>query len=264
MSKKVSIITISYNSEKTIERTLQSILLQKYRPLEYILVDGGSKDGTIKLIKQYIPVFEQAGIEVNFKSAPDRGISDAFNKGIMRSTGEIIGIINSDDRLEENAVQNITEAFDEETDVVCGDCLWIDEEHDLQYVRKSKLTLDKLKYEMVLMHPTCFVRKRAYEKYGCFDVGLQFVMDKELMARFHREGAKVKYIPSIITIMLSGGASDANAEQVFKEGIEVAVMNGIPRWRAILRAWFKMIRLKIIFLCKRKKKIWNRIHRTLP
>ena len=164
MAEKVSIITISFNSIKTIEKTFESILQQDYRPLQYVLVDGGSKDGTIELIKKYIPVFEEKGIEVNFKSESDKGISDAFNKGIQRATGGIIGIINSDDCLNINAVSEVCKAFDEETDVVCGDCLWIDEDNGLKYVRKSKLNLKKLKYEMVLMHPTCFVKKQAYEK----------------------------------------------------------------------------------------------------
>lgn len=152
VGEKVSIITISYNSEKTIEKTFQSILKQSYRPLEYVLVDGGSTDGTIDLIKKYIPVFMESGIEVNFKSEPDKGISDAFNKGIERSTGDIIGIINSDDQLMENVLIKIVKTFDQNIDVVCGDCLWLDEKHNLKYVRKSKMQLDKLKYEMVLMH----------------------------------------------------------------------------------------------------------------
>lgn len=111
MAEKISIITISYNSQKTIEKTILSILGQSYRPLEYVLVDGGSKDGTIELIKKYIPELEKAGIEVNYKSEPDKGISDAFNKGIQRSSGDIIGIINSDDQLMDEALMKIADAF---------------------------------------------------------------------------------------------------------------------------------------------------------
>ena len=164
MAEKISIITISYNSKNTIEKTILSILGQSYRPLEYVFVDGGSKDGTINLIKKYIPELEKAGIEVNYKSEPDKGISDAFNKGIQRSSGDIIGIINSDDQLMDEALMKIADAFTPTVDIVCGDCLWIDAERNLQYIRKSKMQLKKLKYEMVLMHPTCFVRRTAYEK----------------------------------------------------------------------------------------------------
>lgn len=250
MTEKISVITISYNSEKTIEKTFQSVLAQTYRPLEYVLVDGESKDGTISLIKRYIPRFEAAGIEVNFKTEPDMGISDAFNKGITRSTGDIIGIINSDDLLLENALNFIISEFDRLTEVVCGDCLWIDEKREIQYIRKSKMNLNKLKFDMVLMHPTCFVRKDAYEKYGKFDVNLKYVMDKDLMSRFYRKGAKFKYTPHVITAMSSGGASDVNANKVFDEGVIVAVRNGVPKWKAILKNDYKRVRLCVVNIIK--------------
>lgn len=134
MAEKISIITISYNSKNTIEKTILSILGQSYRPLEYVFVDGGSKDGTINLIKKYIPELEKAGIEINYKSEPDHGISDAFNKGIQRSSGDIIGIINSDDQLMDEALVKIADAFTPTVDIVCGDCLWIDAERSAMFV----------------------------------------------------------------------------------------------------------------------------------
>lgn len=251
MCEKISVITISCNSEKTIEKTFVSILAQTYRPLEYVLVDGDSKDGTISLIEKYIPRFKLEGIEVNFKSEPDNGISDAFNKGIERATGSIIGIINSDDRLERDALINIISAFDESIDVVCGDCMWIDEHNGLKYVRKSCMELEKLKYEMVLMHPTCFVRKTAYKKYGVFDLNLRFAMDKDLMARFYRQGAKFKYVPNIIASMSAGGVSDVNTEKVLREGVIVAVRNGVSEWDAYTRYEYKKIKHKCICLLKK-------------
>lgn len=250
MAEKVSVITISYNSEKTIEKTLQSVLAQSYRPLEYVLVDGGSQDATIGLIEKYIPLFEKKGIEVNFISEPDDGISDAFNKGIARSTGNIIGITNSDDCIADEAIARIVSVFDEETDVVCGDMLWRDETHKLEYVRKSKLDLEKLKYDMVIMHPTCYVTKKAYDRYGVYDVRLNYVMDKDLLARFYRSGAKFKYVSEVLAIVSAGGASDANANKVYEEGIEIAVRNGVPRWKAILRSGYKKLYLKIVYIVK--------------
>lgn len=257
MAEKISIITISYNSRKTIEKTILSILGQSYRPLEYVLVDGGSKDGTIELIKRYIPELEKAGIEVNYKSEQDKGISDAFNKGIQRSSGDIIGIINSDDQLMDEALIKIADAFTPTVDVVCGDCLWIDTEHNLQYIRKSKMQLKKLKYEMVLMHPTCFVKRTAYEKWGCFDITLRYIMDKDLMARFYSKGANFKYIPNVIVSMSAGGVSDVNAKKVFEEGIIVATRNGVPRGIAVLRGKYKKLRLKISNSIKNQKKLWS-------
>ena len=257
MGEKISIITISYNSEKTIEKTIKSVLSQSYRPLEYIFVDGASKDWTTNIIKSYIPEFEKAGIEVQFKSESDKGISDAFNKGIEMATGGIIGIINSDDQLIDNVIIDIAKAFSDNIDVVCGDCLWFDKKNNLKYVRKSKLDLNKLKYEMVLMHPTCFVRKTAYQKWGVFDIELKYVMDKDLMARFYRSGAQFKYIPVVVTAMSAGGASDANAAAVFNEGVIVATRNGVPKLIAVFRGYYKMLRLKLVNWIKCNEKLWN-------
>lgn len=256
MAEKISIITISYNSEVTIEKTIKSVLQQSYRPLEYVFVDGGSIDGTIKIIESYLSKLESVGIETNLKSEPDKGISDAFNKGIERATGDIIGIINSDDQLAENAIQKIASNIGD-SDVICGDCSWIDEENELKYIRKSKMDLDKLKYEMVLMHPTCFVRKSAYNKWGKFDITFKYVMDKELMARFYRNGAKFNYIPEIIAIMAAGGASDANTKKVFDEGIRVATDNGVPKGLAVMRAKRKSFQTKVIQKIKKNKRLWH-------
>ena len=260
MAEKISIITISYNSETTIEKTIKSVLKQSYRPLEYVFVDGGSKDGTIEIIESYLPQLNNCGIETSFKSEPDKGISDAFNKGIERSTGDIIGIINSDDQLAENVIQKVADKIGK-CDVICGDCLWIDEENELKYIRKSKMELDKLKYEMVLMHPTCFVRKSAYITWGGFDVSFKYVMDKELMARFYRNGAKFEYIPEVLAIMYAGGASDANTKKVFEEGIRVAECNGVPKIFALIRARIKGFQTKAIQKIKKNKKLWKLIKR---
>lgn len=260
VGQKISIITISYNSEKTIEKTFQSILKQSYRPLEYVLVDGGSTDSTIELIEKYIPLFKSEGIEISYKSERDKGISDAFNKGITRATGDIIGIINSDDQLSDKALEKVGKAFAEnDVGVVCGDCLWEDKANNLSYVRKSKMNLKKLKFEMVLMHPTCFVKKTVYEKYGVFDIELRYVMDKDLMARFYRNGVKFYYIPEVLTCMSAGGASDANAKKVFDEGVIVATRNGVPKIYAVVRSLYKRFRIKCVNKVKKSKKIWKMI-----
>nr|WP_295255852.1 glycosyltransferase family 2 protein [uncultured Blautia sp.] len=258
IGEKISVITISYNSKKTIERTFQSVLKQSYRPLEYVLVDGESKDGTVELIQKYIPIFEDAGIEVKFKSEPDKGISDAFNKGIERATGEIIGITNSDDCISNDVLRLVAEAFDTDIDVVCGNCKWNDKENGIEYVRKSKIEkLYKIKYEMVLMHPTCYVRKRTYNKFGKFDCSLKCVMDKDLMARFYRNNAKFKYIDSVLSIMSAGGVSDVDTSRVYREGVAVAIRNGVPKWYAELRWRVMAVRAYVIGKAKKNKRLWN-------
>lgn len=258
IGEKISIITISYNSKETIERTFQSVLKQSYRPLEYVLVDGGSMDGTVELIQKYIPIFENAGIEVKFKSGPDKGISDAFNKGIERATGEIIGITNSDDCIGDDMLRLVAEAFDIDTDVVCGNCKWNDEANGISYVRKSKINkLHKIKYEMVLMHPTCYVRKKTYNKFGKFDCSLKCVMDKDLMSRFYRNHAKFKYIDEVLSIMSAGGISDVDTSRVYKEGVIVAIRNEVPKWYAELRWRLMAFRAYVIGKVKKNKRLWK-------
>ena len=248
--EKISIITITYNSQDTIRKTIESVISQKYRPLEYVLVDGGSSDKTNEIISSYFEEFKIRGIEYSFKSESDEGISDAFNKGIKRATGEIIGIINSDDQLETDILSTVSDNFDNDVDVLCGDCLWVDEEKKISYIRKSRLNLKKLKHEMVIMHPTCFVRKKSYELYGCFDKELKFCMDKDLMARFYRNGAHFKYIPFTISVMAAGGISDINYKQVFDEGVIIAERNGVPHFFAVTYRMYKILRLTLIRMIK--------------
>ena len=225
--EKISIITISYNSVNTIERTFQSVLMQTYRPLEYVLVDGGSKDGTVELIQKYIPYFQNAGIEVKFKSEPDKGISDAFNKGIERTSGEIIGITNSDDVLLEGTLEYVAKNFPTNIDVFYGDCRWIDLERNTEYVRKSSEDLSDLKIRLKILHPATYIRKKTYDKYGKYDVSYRYCMDKELLARIQKMGGHFLYVEKVLVAVSAGGASDKNLKGVNSEGKRIAIANGV-------------------------------------
>lgn len=232
MAEKISVITISYNSLETIEKTFKSILNQTYRPLEYVLVDGGSTDGTVELIKKYIPQFVKAGIDVNFKSEPDEGISDAFNKGVIRSTGDIIGITNSDDILLDGTLEFVANNFPKTIDVFYGDCLWKDTERKIEYVRKSSRDLRDLKIRLKVLHPATYIRKTAYDKYGLYDTSFKFCMDKELLARIQRLGGTFFYAEKTLVAVAAGGASDKNLLGVNQEGERIAVSNGVSKLRA--------------------------------
>ena len=216
MAEKISVITISYNSIKTIEKTFESILNQKYRPLEYVLVDGGSTDGTLELIESYIPKFSKAGIEVNFKSERDNGISDAFNKGVMRATGDIIGITNSDDVILDGTLEYVANNFPKTIDVFYGDCLWKDPERKIEYVRKL------------------------------YDVSFRFCMDKELLARIQRLGGTFLYVERTLVAVTAGGASDKNLRGVNQEGERIAISNGVSKLRAkwIYNTNYLIVKLK--------------------
>ena len=238
---KISIITITYNSEKVISKTIESVLEQNYRPLEYILVDGNSKDETVKIINDYLPRLKSAGIEVNFKSEPDKGISDAFNKGIKRATGDIIGITNADDTILPGMLNFVAEKFPTDVDVFYGNILW--KETNRSYVRKSSSDLSDLKYKLKALHPAVYIKKSAYDNYGIYDTDYRYCMDKELLARFQRLGARFQYTDTTLVAVAAGGVSDKNIKGVIDEGIRIAEANGVAPSDAKIyfkKAYFKV------------------------
>lgn len=184
---KISIITITYNSEKTIEETILSIINQNYQNIEYIIIDGGSKDNTLNIINKYKTKISKV------ISEPDNGISDAFNKGIREATGDIIGIINSDDILNIDTLNELNNIIEKEPDydVYYGNGIIFDDRRNHVYKPNNKIE-DILKY-MFICHPATFVKKSAYERYGMFNVKYKCAMDFELLSRMYLEGAKFKY-----------------------------------------------------------------------
>ena len=199
----VSIITPSLNSEKTIEDTIKSVVNQTYSNIEYIIVDGGSRDGTLKIIERYQEKISR------WISEPDQGIFDAMNKGIDLSSGEIIGIINSDDWYMEKAVEKVVNSYisHPETDIFFGDCMVVLEGIDFAFLRRG--CLSRLLEEMSINHPTCFITRSAYDKWGKFDTDFKFAADYELALRFYFSGAKFLYIPEVLAFMRKGGASES-------------------------------------------------------
>ena len=180
---KISIVTVSYNSEKTIEQTIQSVIGQTYKNIEYIIIDGGSNDSTINIIEKYRNKVEC------FVSEPDEGIYNAMNKGIRMASGDIIGIINSDDWYDRNTVEKAVEYFNKnEIDVLYGDCVYLYE--DGKRVRNMKFPLEAMWYLMATPHPTVFVKKKVYQKYGIFNESYQMAADYELLLRFYSAGLR--------------------------------------------------------------------------
>lgn len=201
---KISIITIFYNSEKTIEETIKSVVSQNYENLEYIIIDGGSKDGTLDIVKKY------ENRIATIISEPDEGISDAFNKGIKYSTGEIIGIINSDDVLLPNALRSIADNYRHDIDVYSGNLLFWDCKTDDTFVSYPELKFDKLKLQYGVAHPSRFIRKDAYQKYGCYVKELRYNMDIELLCRFYKNGVSFLYVDKCLAKFRLGGTTNDN------------------------------------------------------
>lgn len=209
MSKiKISIITVCYNSSETIEDTIKSIASQTYKNVEYIIVDGASKDNTLDIVKSY------NSIVTKFISEKDNGIYDAMNKGIQLASGDVIGILNADDVLNnEFILEKVAKVFeDESVDASYG---------DLKYVRKDDLTKvvrfwksgvyseGKFYYGWMPPHPTFYVRKSIYSNLGLYRTDMPSASDYELMLRFiHVNKIRLHYIEEVIVLMREGGLSN--------------------------------------------------------
>lgn len=253
MSKKrrFSIITISFNAEECIGRTIESVLNQDYDNIEYLFIDGGSNDSTNKIIEEYKEKFYKKGINIKHLSEPDKGISDAFNKGINIAEGEIIVILNADDELVPGALEEIDKEFTEDIDILYGNAIWEDIENNYKKVKKAGTNISQLLYKMILIHPATFVKKSAYDKNGVFNLSYKFCMDKELLYRMYKAGAKFKYVDKELALMKAGGISDKNTVKVIKEGERMAIEYGANQLKVRINAIDKIIKSKIIKICKK-------------
>lgn len=213
-SPQFSIITISYNSEKTIERTIKSILAQTHKDYEYIIVDGASKDSTVEIIKKYEPLFEG---RMTWKSEPDKGIYNAMNKGIMRSSGEIIGIVNSDDWLESNTLQILADEISLNqslrNQILTGEVLFHYDDGNTQLFPTSyeRYEYYAKRYRMGLNHPATFVPRQIYEKYGTFDERFKLYADSDFIIRCYKANVGVHFIHKVLSNMSDGGASNSSS-----------------------------------------------------
>lgn len=173
----VSIITVCYNSANTIEDTIRSVLEQTYRNIEYIIVDGKSTDSTMSLVKKYETLFEG---RLHYISEKDDGIYDAMNKGIEMAGGELIGIINSDDYYELDAVENIVKQYKHNKEQVLYGMMRI-----IEGDQERRIVMDSHHFirEVMIPHCTCFVKREIYIKYGKFDLRYKYVADYDLMLR---------------------------------------------------------------------------------
>ncbi|RRB04074.1 glycosyltransferase family 2 protein [Larkinella rosea] len=201
MSPLVSIITVCFNSQKHIEQTIQSVVNQTYASIEYILVDGKSTDQTVTIIERYAQRFPD---KIRFISESDTGIYNAMNKGVRLATGELIGIINSDDWYETDAVERVVQAYQQAGPAVFhGIQRTFLDEQEAFLIQTHASQLPKGNIE----HPTCFVPASFYQTYGLFSEQYRYVSDYELMLRFARN--QVPFIPlnAILSNFRQGGAS---------------------------------------------------------
>lgn len=206
MDVKVSVITVCYNSEATIRKTIESVLQQSYELIEYIVVDGGSTDATMDIVMEYMPQFDD---RIKVISEPDQGIYDAMNKGIHMATGELISILNSDDFFERFAVEQMVNALGQEKyQILYGFVRTIREDGmEITVERQSHNMLR----ERMIGHPACFVTKTVYEDFGVYDLQYESVADYDFMLRMQKIPEVIfKPVDHIITNFTLGGMSASN------------------------------------------------------
>jgi glycosyltransferase len=252
---KVSIITVCYNSAETIENTIQSVIAQTYKNIEYIIVDGKSTDITLAIINKYKENISTIICE------KDNGIYDAINKGIMAASGDIVALLHADDfYANKNIIETIVTTFlKSNSDTVYG---------DLQYVDKTDTSIIKRNwisgnyYDGIFLkgwmppHPSFFVRKYCYEKYGLFTNKLKSAADYEMMLRLlHKEKCTTAYIPEVLVKMRVGGKSNvtiANRIKANREDKQAWLMNDLkPSLFTLIRKPLSKLNQFIPFLSKK-------------
>ncbi|MBQ2189409.1 MAG: glycosyltransferase [Paludibacteraceae bacterium] len=207
---KISIITITYNSAKTLQRALASVQGQTYSDIEHIIVDGASTDGTKSMIETYA----KQHASVRWISEKDEGIYNALNKGIRMATGDVIGFLHSDDVLfAPDSIEHIAAAFASTgADVVYGDLQYCQGNRVVRHWESNAFNPHSLKYGWMPPHPTVYVRKKVYDQVGEYDEWFRISADYDMMLRIFSAGYKTHYIPEVIVSMKIGGASNKNTK----------------------------------------------------
>ena len=226
---KITLITVCFNSEKTIKDTLKSVLKQTYKDYEYLIIDGKSNDGTIDIIKEYEPKFNG---RLKWISEKDNGLYDAMNKGIKLAKGEVIGILNSDDIFANNNVlKTISDTFKKKKcDASYSDLVFMDEETMKVPQRYFISKTGNYKLGWHPPHPTLYVKKNIYDKYGLYNQDYRIAADYDFMLRIMKNKVKIAYIPKVLIHMRSGGVSTNGIKgyiKSFKESLAVLKNNEI-------------------------------------
>lgn len=210
---KVSIITVAFNSAATIAHCMQSVLDQSYSNIEYIVVDGLSKDNTLNIVREFEPLF--AG-KMRWISENDNGIYDAMNKGLHMATGDVVGILNSDDFFTDNdVIEKVAQSFtDDNIDAVYGDVHFVRETNlsrCVRYYSSAGFRPWWLRFGIMPAHPSFYARKEVFQKAGLYKTDYKIGGDFEMMVRlFKRFDIKTKYLPMVFVTMRMGGASTKN------------------------------------------------------
>ena len=236
---KLSIVTVCYNSDKTIGHTLRSVREQTYGLIEHIVIDGGSTDNTLAVVSA------EGSHLAKIVSEKDSGIYDAMNKGIAMATGEIIGFINSDDfYASSDVLAKVVAVFNDSNIDACYSDLCYVKKNDIlavvRYWKSSTFRPNSFGGGWCPPHPTFFVRREIYERFGVFDLSYKIAADFELMMRLLEvHDVRVKYIPEVLVKMRMGGTSNRSLSNIVKQNKEVLralKSHGFPSsiWRVLV------------------------------
>lgn len=228
---KVSIITATYNSSKTIQDTLESLKRQTYQDIEYIIVDGASQDNTLSIVNN------RDCRVTKIISEPDRGIYDALNKGVVAATGDVIGFLHSDDIFaSEDSVQQVVDTFlTNKSDAVYGDLQYVsanEPSHIIRLWKSGKYSRERLKLGWMPPHPTFYMKRECYQKFGVFDLSYKIAGDYDSLLRYLWSGnISMSYCEHVLIKMRVGGASNRSLKNIWLKSCEdtrALKNNGIP------------------------------------
>lgn len=237
--KKVSIITVCFNCVETIEDTIRSVVTQDYSNKEYIVVDGGSTDGTTDIINRYRSFIQ------HFISEKDNGLYDALNKGVLLATGDVVAILHADDIYShEKVLSNVMQAFEtSSTDTLYGDLQYVDRKNTSMVVRNwvsGTYAPENFLKGWMPPHPSFFVKRSCYGEVGSFNTSLRSAADYEFMLRtLYKFRKTTQYLPEVLVKMRVGGKSNQsiwNRIRANREDKKAWQMNGLrPRWDTFIR-----------------------------
>lgn len=215
---RISVITVCLNSVRTIERTIQSVLKQSYDGLEYIVIDGGSTDGTTAVIKRYEEFISY------WISEKDSGLYDAMNKGLAKSTGEIIAFLNSDDWYEENTLVKVNSYFEKcNPMIMAGRVNMLQKGKWTKYIGALDSDKENIRMDMIYRQPATFTLREVFDQLGGFNTRYKISGDFEWMLRVHDSGMEIMEVEDVFTNFSSTGISNTNLDLTIKEGREVAL-----------------------------------------
>lgn len=255
MNPKISVITICYNSASTIEETIRSVISQDYHNYEYLVIDGASKDGTQAIVERY-----KDKIAV-FISEPDKGVSNAFNKGIQRATGDLIVLINSDDYLLPSVLSEVAKSWDGKSDIWSGNYLALNEKSNEKHRIRPSLSFPVMPFFRRPVHQGRFIAKALYDRIGGYDETIRVPMDLEFLMRADRLGATFQYADIDVAVFRLGGATSQSIFGKKKDYLACVQKNGGNALQAHLFYYFLVVTQQTKLLLSKTGKDLARILR---